>query len=103
MHPADFKQFDQIVHEYARWRAVPDDDRSPAPAWWWSPALAMIDCADPLTDAWGECLGLPAGSPVSTGARELLAALADQTQRPWPDEFPRKYRPKEPAMSGESP
>ena len=34
MHPAAKVQFDRVVREFAQWRAVPADERSPAPAWW---------------------------------------------------------------------
>jgi hypothetical protein len=32
MHAAAKMQFERAGREFARWRAVPDDDRSPAPA-----------------------------------------------------------------------
>ncbi|MDB5504128.1 MAG: hypothetical protein JWR89_4030, partial [Tardiphaga sp.] len=41
VHPAEKFQFGRAVHEYARWLAVAEDERSPAPAWWWSPAFAV--------------------------------------------------------------
>ena len=39
MHPAAKLQFERIIVEFARWRALPEDDRPPAPAWWWGPAV----------------------------------------------------------------
>ena len=38
MHQAADVQFERAVDEFVRWRAVVEDDRSPAPAWWWGPA-----------------------------------------------------------------
>src|ERR1700750_3075345 len=38
MHPTARLQFERIVREYTRWRSVPEEERSPAPAWWWQPA-----------------------------------------------------------------
>jgi hypothetical protein len=43
-----------------------------------------------IYDVWCHHLELPIGSTFATGAAVLLAALADQTSLPWPDEFPRK-------------
>src|SRR6202035_413821 len=42
MHPAANVQFDRVVREFARWRAVPQDQRSQAPAWWWGPAFEVL-------------------------------------------------------------
>ena len=39
MHQAANVAFERIVHEFAEWRAVPEDERSPAPAWWWGPGV----------------------------------------------------------------
>ena len=43
MNPALTLQFERAVNEYARWQAVPAEDRSDAPAWWWDTALAAVD------------------------------------------------------------
>ena len=42
MHPAAKFQFERVVREFAQWRAVPADERSPAPAWWWQPAFEVV-------------------------------------------------------------
>ena len=39
MHPAAGLQFERVVDEYVRWRAIAEAERPPAPAWWWGPAL----------------------------------------------------------------
>ena len=41
MHPATRFQFERAAREYADWREVPEDERSPAPAWWWQTALEV--------------------------------------------------------------
>jgi hypothetical protein len=43
MHPAVTFQFERAVNEYAQWQAVPGEDRSDAPAWWWDTAIAAAD------------------------------------------------------------
>ena len=43
MNPALTIQFERAVNEYARWQAVPAEDRSDAPAWWWDTVLAAVD------------------------------------------------------------
>jgi hypothetical protein len=42
MHQALKFQFERLVREFAQWRAVPENERSPAPAWWWQPAFEPI-------------------------------------------------------------
>ena len=41
MHPAAKLQFERMIGEFVRWRGVPEDTRSPAPAWWWGPAMEL--------------------------------------------------------------
>jgi len=41
MHPAAKLQFERIVDEFLRWRAIAEDERPPAPAWWWGPAFEL--------------------------------------------------------------
>ena len=48
MNPAAVLQFERMIGEYARWRAVPEKERSPAPAWWWGPAMELRNMAQPL-------------------------------------------------------
>jgi hypothetical protein len=89
-------QFARIIREYARWIAVDEEDRSPAPAWWWSPAFALRNTAEPLPHDWSTMLKLPGGATYAEAARLFLAAQAGQTFQPWPEEFPRRYRPLQP-------
>jgi hypothetical protein len=42
MHPADKLQFERVAREYSQWRSVPEEERSPAPAWWWQPAIQVL-------------------------------------------------------------
>ena len=41
MHPAAVLQFERMIGEYNTWRAVPEQERSPAPAWWWGSAMEL--------------------------------------------------------------
>jgi hypothetical protein len=84
-------QFERSVNEYAEWRAVPEHERSPAPAWWWSPALSVKKEQAAMPDDWCRSLALAQGSSFDAGAQVFINSIADQTSLPWPDEFPRKF------------
>jgi hypothetical protein len=88
IHQAANLQFERAVHEFARWRAVPEKARSPAPAWWWGPAFAVIGAHEPMPEAWCVILELPDGATFAEGAQVLLTSLSGQTSLPWPDDFP---------------
>jgi hypothetical protein len=90
MNPAATFQFERATREFSRWRAVPEDERSPAPAWWWQPAFEMRGQQQTMAPQWCQRLELPPASSYAAGAAVLMAAIADQTSLPWPDEFPRK-------------
>ncbi|MEA2920177.1 MAG: hypothetical protein QOF07_140 [Bradyrhizobium sp.] len=92
MHPAANLSFERAVREFARWRAVPEQDRSPAPAWWWGPAFELRDARQPMPADWCARLELPGGSSLADGAEVLLSSLADQTSLSWPDDFPDKAK-----------
>jgi hypothetical protein len=97
MHQAAKLQFERAVREFSRWRAVPEDQRSPAPAWWWQPAFEVREQQEEMAPPWCQRLELPLSSAYAAGAAVLMAALADQTSLPWSDEFPRKIeRPNKP-------
>jgi hypothetical protein len=81
-------QFERAVREFARWRAVPEPDRSPAPAWWWGPAFELIGVRQPMPADWCARLELPNGSTIADGAQLFLDSLAGQTSLTWPDNFP---------------
>jgi hypothetical protein len=83
-------QFERAVREYVRWRAVPESERSPAPAWWWGPAFEVRGDPQPMPAEWCSSLGLPDGASLADGAELFLKSLADQTALPWPDDFPRR-------------
>jgi hypothetical protein len=78
------------VREFAQWRAVPADERSPAPAWWWQPAFEVVAQQEEMPPLCSIRLELPLSSTYADGAAVLIATLADQTSLTWPDEFPRK-------------
>jgi hypothetical protein len=88
MHPAAEHQFSRVTGEYATWRAVPEAERSPAPAWWWQPAFEVRDRLELMSPIGCRHLELPIGSSFAAGAAVLMNALADQTSPPWPEEFP---------------
>ena len=92
MHRAAKLQFERVAREFAQWRAVPEDERSQAPAWWWQPAFEVAEQQEEMAPLECHYLELPLSSPYAAGASVLMAALADQTSLPWPDEFPRKRR-----------
>ena len=88
MHQAAAVSFERAVREFARWRAVPEKARSPAPAWWWGPAFELIGVTQPMPQAWCASLELPDGATYAEGARVLLTSLAGQTSLPWSGGFP---------------
>jgi hypothetical protein len=92
MHPTAKFQFERAAREFAQWRAVPESERSPAPAWWWQPAFEVIGQQGEMAPLWCHRLELPIGSTYAAGAAVLIATLADQTFLPRPDEFPIKNK-----------
>jgi hypothetical protein len=92
VHAAAKIQFEKAVREFSRWRAIPEKDRSPGPAWWWQPAFEVAGQQEEMPPISCQHLELPFSSTYAAGAQVLLAALADQTSLPWPDEFPRKFK-----------
>jgi hypothetical protein len=92
MRPAAIFQLERVVREFAKWRAVPEAQRSPAPAWWWQPAFEVREQAEEMAPIGCHHLELPVGSSYATGAAALLATLADQTSLPRPEEFPRRIK-----------
>jgi len=97
MHQAVDVQFERAVGEFVRWRAVPEDERSPAPAWWWGPAFEIRGVQQPMPTDWCTSLELPEGASYSAGAQVFLHSLQDQIVLPWPDDFPRRPRHSYPA------
>jgi hypothetical protein len=95
MHQAANAQFERAVREFAEWRAVPEKERSPAPAWWWGPALDVLGVRQPMPADWCAGLELPDGSSFTDGAAVFLNLLAGQTSLPWPD-FPRRAKHSNP-------
>ena len=90
-------QFERIVAEYARWRAVPERDRSPAPGWWWGPAFEALGVEQPMPVEWCVRLELPDSASYADGAGIFLKSLADQKFLPWPSDFPGRARHPDPA------
>jgi hypothetical protein len=97
MHQAANVQFERALREFARSRAVPEPQRSRAPAWWWGPAFEVLGVRQPMPADWCALLELPDGSAFADGARVLLDSLAGQTSLPWPGDFPGHARHSDPA------
>jgi len=98
MHPALILQLERMIGEFTRWRAVPEDERSPAPAWWWGPTMELRGIPGRLPVEWCSQLGLPDGATYAAGAEVFLGAFAGQTSLPWPYDFPRKQDAPDPAV-----
>jgi hypothetical protein len=90
MHQAANVAFERAVNEFVRWRAVPEDERSPAPAWWWGPAFEVRGVQQPMRGAWCANLELSENATYADGAAVFLGLLAEQTSLPWPGDFPGK-------------
>ena len=97
MQPALKLQFERAVSEYARWQAVPKNERSDAPGWWWGTAMAAADEKATMPLEWCVTLGVADESTYAKGAEVFMNALASQTHLLWPDGFPRKYKTTEAA------
>ena len=82
MHQAANLQFERMMDELVLWQAIPEGERSPAPAWWWGPAMAVLDAHEPMPHAWCSELGLSQDSSFAEGAHALLALFAKQTSPP---------------------
>jgi hypothetical protein len=98
MHPAAKLQFERMIGEFVRWRQVPEGARSPAPAWWWGPAMELRNIPESLPVEWCADLGLPDGATVTAGADVFLKAMAGETLVPLPYDFPRKAAMAEPEV-----
>jgi hypothetical protein len=102
MNQATHFQFERTVQEYAAWRAVNEDERSPAAAWWWGPALELLDEQHPMPPEFCAALELADGASYAQAAEKLIDAIAPQVFLPWPNNFPRQ--PKHvPIASQDSP
>jgi hypothetical protein len=97
MHQAANVQFERAVDEFVRWRGVPEQERSPAPAWWWGSALDVLGVQQPMPAAWCASLELADSATYGDGAEVFLKCLADQTTLPWPGDFPRQAKHSNPA------
>ena len=84
MNPAAVLQFERMIGEYARWRAVPEKERSPAPAWWWGPAMELRNMAESAAGRMVLAVGATRAFDLCRGRENLprgvrrtdLAALA---------------------------
>jgi hypothetical protein len=93
MHQAANVPFGRAVDEFVRWRAVPEEARSPAPAWWWGPAFEVRGMQQPMPRQWCVSLALPDGAAYADGAMVFLNSVAGQTSLPWASDFPQTSGP----------
>ncbi len=92
MHQAANVPFERAVREFAVWRAVPEQERSPAPAWWWGPAFDVLGERQPMPAEWCADLELPDCASLADGAAVFINSFSGQTTLPWPGDFPRRAR-----------
>ncbi len=90
MHPAARLQFKRVLDEFVAWRAIPEKERPPAPAWWWGPAFELRDIDLQLPAHWCARLGLTGGATYAEGAKVLRDTLAGEILVPWPYDFSSK-------------
>jgi hypothetical protein len=95
-------QLDRLIAEYQRWMVVAEGDRSPAPGWWWGPAMALRDMSGELPGDLAKRPGLPEGASHAQAAQIFLDAMAGQTALSWPEQFPRRYGATIPEMPAEA-
>jgi hypothetical protein len=89
MHPAAKLQFERVIDEFVRWRAIPAEKRPPAPSWWWGPAMQVREVAAKLPPGSAARMGLPDDTNYAAGAKLLFRLLAGQPFQPWPYDFSR--------------
>ena len=91
MHPAAVLQFERMIDEYARWRAVPEKERSPAPAWWWGPAMELRDMRRAAAGGMVRQLGSARAMRLMRRARKSSSRRSqDRPCCPGPTIFPAK-------------
>ena len=95
MHQAARLEFERVMEEFVRWHAVPQDDRSPAPAWWWGPAMAVADDQKPMSPSCCCALNVGEGTSFAEGARAILGLFTEQTSLTGPQDFPSKIEGEE--------
>ena len=81
MHPALTFQFERAVNEYAQWQAVPAEDRSDAPAWWWDTAISADDETATMPVEWCATLGVADESTYAKGAARSSDKLTCRSRR----------------------
>jgi hypothetical protein len=79
MHQSARIEFERVAREFARWRAVPEEERSPAPACWWGVAIALITDNELMPRGWCAFMKLPPSSTFGEAAAKLMDSMVDQT------------------------
>ncbi|ABE38597.1 conserved hypothetical protein [Rhodopseudomonas palustris BisB5] len=90
MHPARIFQFERLLKEFSTWRAIPDDDRAPAAAWWWGTAMELRAETESMRPEYCAAFNLPEGACYADAASQLMASIAAQKSLTSVNEFPRR-------------
>jgi hypothetical protein len=80
MHPAAKLQFERAACEYTRWRSVPEPERSPAPCWWWQPAMQVADQQEEMPALLCYRLELPGGPGAESASGIPSSALTPENK-----------------------
>ena len=99
MHPAARLQFERMIGEYGRWRAVPEKERSPAPAWWWGSGDGVAHMRRNRCRWNGASSSDCQMTRPMLQARQSCSALSRARRRlPWPYDFPGKAEIPDPTV-----
>ncbi|MGP9814598.1 hypothetical protein ACTZWT_24055 [Rhodopseudomonas sp. NSM] len=90
MHQAKLFQFERLAKEVSAWRAVPEDERAPAAAWWWGSAIELRSETGPMPTEFCAAFGAPEGASYADAAARLMDWIAPQKSLAFPNEFPSK-------------
>jgi hypothetical protein len=68
---------ERTAREFARWLAVSEEDRSPAPAWWWQLTIDVVAQHEKIGALLCSRLQVSVGSTYAAGAAVLMGTLAE--------------------------
>jgi len=75
-------KFERVAREFAKWRAVPEVERSAPPPWWWGVAIEIMNEVDEMPPSLCKLMDIPAGASYAQAASKLMNALAGRTTCP---------------------
>jgi hypothetical protein len=82
MHQATKLQLERIAREYSDWMAVPDAERSAAPAWWWQPVIDVVAQQEEMAAILCYRMRLPLARPMSQGLAQSWPLSPIKRPRP---------------------